>query len=187
MEQMEGANCMQGERRPEHEKVPISCMSSRPWGRNGVGAFRQRACQISQKAVRWHPDKNPDKKEYAQKRMQRINEAYETLSDIEKRKMYDLGEGMTFTVSSHATYFAFESDQMVFVCTADPFSWVIAAYLHWFSIAGQLPRLPNGKTRNCYAQGKGKDKGDSRVVSIEGTGPFRAMDLAWISMTFLAI
>jgi preprotein translocase subunit Sec63 len=77
-----------------------------PLGKNDVGAFRQRACLIPQKAVRWHPDKNPDKKEYAQKRMQRINEAYETLSDIEKRKMYDLGGGMSCTVSSYARYSA---------------------------------------------------------------------------------
>lgn len=41
------------------------------------------------KAIRWHPDKN-ENKEFAEKKFQRINEAYEVLSDKEKRRQYDL-------------------------------------------------------------------------------------------------
>nr|CAH8868144.1 unnamed protein product [Trichobilharzia regenti] len=40
-------------------------------------------------ALRWHPDKNPDKKEEAEKRFKRISEAYEVLSDPKKRGIYD--------------------------------------------------------------------------------------------------
>lgn len=40
-------------------------------------------------AVKWHPDKNADKKEEAAKRFKEINEAYEVLSDKEKRAVYD--------------------------------------------------------------------------------------------------
>ncbi|KAG8186128.1 hypothetical protein JTE90_022717 [Oedothorax gibbosus] len=40
-------------------------------------------------ALRWHPDKNLDKKEEAEKRFKEINEAYEVLSDEKKRKIYD--------------------------------------------------------------------------------------------------
>jgi len=32
-------------------------------------------------ALRWHPDKNPDKKEEAEARFKEISEAYEVLSD----------------------------------------------------------------------------------------------------------
>jgi hypothetical protein len=42
-------------------------------------------------ALKWHPDKNPDNQEEATKKFTEISEAYEVLSDPEKRKMYDLG------------------------------------------------------------------------------------------------
>ena len=41
-------------------------------------------------AVKWHPDKNPDNAE-ATTNFQKISEAYATLSDPKKRKLYDLG------------------------------------------------------------------------------------------------
>ncbi|XP_060628954.2 dnaJ homolog subfamily B member 2 isoform X1 [Anolis sagrei] len=41
------------------------------------------------KALQWHPDKNPDNKEYAEQRFKEIAEAYEVLSDKSKREVYD--------------------------------------------------------------------------------------------------
>jgi DnaJ family protein B protein 4 len=41
-------------------------------------------------ALKWHPDKNPNNKEEAQKKFAQISEAYDTLSDPEKRKIYDM-------------------------------------------------------------------------------------------------
>lgn len=41
-------------------------------------------------SMKWHPDKNPDNQEEAKSQFQKINEAYETLSDPEKKQMYDL-------------------------------------------------------------------------------------------------
>ena len=40
-------------------------------------------------AKQYHPDANPDNKEEAERKFKEINEAYETLSDSQKRKMYD--------------------------------------------------------------------------------------------------
>ncbi len=44
-------------------------------------------------AMKWHPDKNPDKKEEADKRFKEISEAYQTLGDPGKRRMYDVMDG----------------------------------------------------------------------------------------------
>ncbi|KAJ8927740.1 hypothetical protein NQ314_019743 [Rhamnusium bicolor] len=40
-------------------------------------------------ALKWHPDKNPDNMDEANKKFREISEAYEILSDDKKRKMYD--------------------------------------------------------------------------------------------------
>lgn len=40
-------------------------------------------------AMKWHPDKNPDIVEEASKKFQEIGEAYDVLSDLEKRAIYD--------------------------------------------------------------------------------------------------
>ena len=40
-------------------------------------------------ARKWHPDRNPDKKEEAEAQFKRISKAYEVLTDAQKRKIYD--------------------------------------------------------------------------------------------------
>ncbi|XP_004643072.1 dnaJ homolog subfamily B member 6 [Octodon degus] len=40
-------------------------------------------------ALRWHPDKNPENKEEAERKLKQVAEAYELLSDAKKRDIYD--------------------------------------------------------------------------------------------------
>jgi len=40
-------------------------------------------------ALKWHPDKNPDNQEQANRMFKEISEAYEVLSDDKKRKIYN--------------------------------------------------------------------------------------------------
>ena len=39
--------------------------------------------------MKWHPDKNPDKQEEAERRFKEIAEAYDVLTDPKKKKVYD--------------------------------------------------------------------------------------------------
>ena len=40
-------------------------------------------------ALKWHPDKNQDQKDFAENKFKEIGEAYQILSDDKKREMYD--------------------------------------------------------------------------------------------------
>ena len=59
-------------------------------------------------ALRWHPDKNPDNKEVAEERFKLVSEAYEVLSNKDKREIYDRygKEGLAATPRNEGGEFA---------------------------------------------------------------------------------
>ena len=68
-------------------------------------------------ALKWHPDKNPNNREEAEKKFKKINEAYSVLSDKDKRRQYDHGD-------FHFDFRGFNADNIFkdFFSRIDPFS-----------------------------------------------------------------
>uniref|UniRef100_H0ZC18 DnaJ heat shock protein family (Hsp40) member B8 n=1 Tax=Taeniopygia guttata TaxID=59729 RepID=H0ZC18_TAEGU len=60
-------------------------------------------------ALKWHPDKNPRNKEEAEKKFKEIVEAYEVLSDPQKRSLYDhsVEESRARRERNEADYYSF--------------------------------------------------------------------------------
>ena len=51
-------------------------------------------CAAPRLAVKWHPDKNPDNAAEAEEKFKEVAEAYDVLSDPQKREIFDVyGEG----------------------------------------------------------------------------------------------
>ncbi|XP_070227624.1 dnaJ homolog subfamily B member 7 [Bos mutus] len=92
-------------------------------------------------ALKWHPDKNPENKEEAERKFKEVAEAYEVLSHDEKRDIYDKygkeglngGGGSDFDDSSEYG-FTFRKPDDVFkeiFGERDPFSF------HFFGVADE--------------------------------------------------
>ncbi|XP_062517791.1 dnaJ homolog subfamily B member 6-like [Corticium candelabrum] len=68
-------------------------------------------------ALKWHPDKNPDNLKVAEETFKEISEAYDVLSDREKRYVYDRygKEGLAGEVSGFPSFnFTFRSAEEIF-------------------------------------------------------------------------
>ena len=63
-------------------------------------------------ALRWHPDKNPDNKEQAEEKFKLVSEAYEVLSNKDKRQIYDRygKEGLSARPTNGGSEFAADFD-----------------------------------------------------------------------------
>lgn len=83
-----------------------------------LGVSRQASTDEIRKAYRklalkWHPDKNLDRREVAEMNFKRLSEAYEVLSDSQKRQVYDnygkqgLADGFAGGPGSHGGFGGF--------------------------------------------------------------------------------
>ncbi|XP_048073738.1 dnaJ homolog subfamily B member 7 [Ursus arctos] len=106
-------------------------------------------------ALKWHPDKNPENKEEAERKFKEVAEAYEVLSNNEKRDIYDKygqeglnGRGRSHFDDSFEYGFIFRKPDDVFreiFGERDPFSF------HFFE--DSLEDLLNSPRSSCGSRG----------------------------------
>uniref|UniRef100_A0A8C6Y812 J domain-containing protein n=1 Tax=Naja naja TaxID=35670 RepID=A0A8C6Y812_NAJNA len=104
-------------------------------------------------ALKWHPDKNPGNKEYAERKFKEIAEAYEVLSDDYKRDLYDLygveGTGACPSSTGTPDVFTFRDADEVFrefFEGQDPFTEILGKYSEYIG-DGSSMLLGPGKER----------------------------------------
>ncbi|XP_063145018.1 uncharacterized protein LOC134487258 isoform X2 [Candoia aspera] len=131
------------------------------------------------KALQWHPDKNPERKNFAEQKFKEVTEAYEVLSDKAKRERYDCyGDGLT-TVPEEELGFTFRSPWDVFremFGTSDSYSGVSITFgpkrsLCFFTLDPKVFSLKNIITRKRSAekdseQVEGKDERELKSVEV---------------------
>ncbi|KAF5894964.1 dnaJ subfamily B member 2 isoform X1, partial [Clarias magur] len=148
-------------------------------------------------ALRWHPDKNPDNKEEAERKFKEIAEAYEVLSDRSKRQSYDAygksgmpssgSSGGSFPNNSPGFTFPFRSPDEVFrefFGVQDPFADFFVDFTTSSSSLGSLEtggrsfksvststRIVNGK---CTTTKKIQQNGQERT-EIEEDGVLKTV------------
>lgn len=135
-------------------------------------------------AIKWHPDKNLDNKETAEENFKRIGEAYEVLSDPEKRKMYDQVGKAAFNGGASGFQgqqgFAHAEDIFAqFFGGRDPFTAFFGNDFSGFSAGGSIPGgsgfmfqtvngMPGGFSAGMSSGGLGIDLSD--FVGMNRTG-----------------
>uniref|UniRef100_A0A8C2MQR5 DnaJ heat shock protein family (Hsp40) member B2 n=1 Tax=Cricetulus griseus TaxID=10029 RepID=A0A8C2MQR5_CRIGR len=127
------------------------------------------------KALQWHPDKNPDNKELAEKKFKEVAEAYEVLSDRSVPSQTEtggVGPGFTFTFRSPEEVFR------EFFGSGDPFSEL-------FDELGPFSELQNRGSRHSgpfftfSSSFPGQSNFSSSSFSFSpGAGAFRSVSTA---------
>lgn len=133
-------------------------------------------------ALKWHPDKNPDNKEEAEKKFKELSEAYEVLSDKSKRDVYDRygNEGVRQTGSSSSDFpsdfsgftFTFRNPDEVFrefFSGQDPFA---SFFDDFSSFGGSASRLGPGRFFSFPSTGVNFTSFSSSLGGLDGMDSF---------------
>lgn len=142
------------------------------------------------KALQWHPDKNPDNKEFAEKKFKEVAEAYEVLSDKHKREIYDRygREGLTGAGSGPSRSeaggtgpgftFTFRSPEEVFrefFGSGDPFSELFDDLGVFSELQNQGPRRTGPFFTFSSSFPGNSDFSSSSFSFSPGAGAFRSV------------
>lgn len=125
-------------------------------------------------ALEWHPDRHKDNKETAEKRFKEINEAYQVLSDPQKKTSYDqyghAGAGNPFAggqsgrgpfTYSYSTNGGQGQNPFAGFDFGDPFD----IFEQFFGGAGRAPRVP---TYSLAIEFMDAVKGVTKEVEVDG-------------------
>src|SRR5581483_6736859 len=125
-------------------------------------------------ALEWHPDRHPNDKEAAEKKFKEINEAYQVLSNPQKKQMYDAGAdpnargGNPFAgggnpFGQNGTYsYSYSTDGAnPFGDFGDPFD----IFAQFFGGGGRRPQKPTYSLTIEFMEAM---KGVSKSVEIDG-------------------
>lgn len=138
-------------------------------------------------ALKWHPDKNPENKEEAERKFKEVAEAYEVLSNVEKRDIYDKygkegldGRGASHLDDEREYRFTFRKADDVFkeiFGERDPFSF----HLFEDSLEGLLnsSRSPSG------SRGRGAGSHVSRAYDHPALSRLSSYDTGYSSYVSL--
>uniref|UniRef100_A0A8I6GJK4 DnaJ heat shock protein family (Hsp40) member B2 n=1 Tax=Rattus norvegicus TaxID=10116 RepID=A0A8I6GJK4_RAT len=145
---------------------------------------------LTLKALQWHPDKNPDNKEFAEKKFKEVAEAYEVLSDKHKREIYDRygREGLTGAGSGPSRSetggmepgftFTFRSPEEVFrefFGSGDPFSELFDDLGAFSELQNQGSRLTGPFFTFSSSFPGNSDFSSSSFSFSPGAGAFRSV------------
>ncbi|XP_063123828.1 dnaJ homolog subfamily B member 2 isoform X5 [Rattus norvegicus] len=124
------------------------------------------------KALQWHPDKNPDNKEFAEKKFKEVAEAYEVLSDRSGPSRSETGgmePGFTFTFRSPEEVFR------EFFGSGDPFSELFDDLGAFSELQNQGSRLTGPFFTFSSSFPGNSDFSSSSFSFSPGAGAFRSV------------
>ena len=119
--------------------------------------FEQIKKKYRQLSLQTHPDRGGDAEEF-----QKINEAYEILSDEDKRRMYDMENTMFSSIPNAKTFFQPVNEDFINILFQNDLN-----NINSFSSAFPNISMLNNKKNNCYNVEKPQNINKSLKITLE--------------------